>query len=142
MKTLQAIEAQIESWEPDVENAETQAAELLTLAETILENWLVAHERNPKDEVREGFYLLSLHRQSAKGDPSFNACRETCRELAFRFNLIKTDSEAAETEQRLVMMRRLAHHLVLFVSGKLQVAELGEFCCASRPLRQTAETPR
>jgi hypothetical protein len=30
----------------------------------------------------------------------------------------------------------VARHLALFVGGKLEVAGLGEFCCASRPLRQ------
>ena len=34
------------------------------------------------------------------------------------------------------MMALLAKHLALFVSGKMQVEGLGEFCCASRPLRQ------
>jgi len=33
------------------------------------------------------------------------------------------------------MMTLLVKHLLLFVSGKLQVAGLGDFCCASRPLR-------
>jgi hypothetical protein len=36
------------------------------------------------------------------------------------------------------MMAMLVRHLALFVSGKMQVERLGEFCCASRPLR--AET--
>jgi len=35
------------------------------------------------------------------------------------------------------MMAMIAMHLYLFVSGKLQSAELGEFCCSSRPLRAT-----
>jgi len=29
----------------------------------------------------------------------------------------------------------VARHLALFIGGKLEVAGLGEFCCASRPLR-------
>jgi hypothetical protein len=33
------------------------------------------------------------------------------------------------------MMAMLVRHLALFVDGKMQVEELGEFCCASRPLR-------
>jgi hypothetical protein len=33
------------------------------------------------------------------------------------------------------MMALLTKHLLLFVSGKMQVEGLGEFCCASRPLR-------
>jgi hypothetical protein len=36
------------------------------------------------------------------------------------------------------MMTMVANHLFLFVAGKMQVAELGDFCCASRPLRQDA----
>jgi hypothetical protein len=31
-------------------------------------------------------------------------------------------------------------HLVLFIDGKLENAGLGEFCCASRPLRAGADT--
>jgi hypothetical protein len=31
--------------------------------------------------------------------------------------------------------------LFLFVAGKLQVRELGDFCCAARPLRQEAARP-
>ena len=38
------------------------------------------------------------------------------------------------------MMVMLTMHLVLFVSGKMQIEGLGEFCCASRPLRM--ETTR
>jgi hypothetical protein len=34
------------------------------------------------------------------------------------------------------MMLMLVQHLELFVQGKLEVEGLGDFCCASRPLRQ------
>jgi hypothetical protein len=34
----------------------------------------------------------------------------------------------------------VARHLALFVGGKLEVAGLGEFCCASTPVR-AAEAP-
>jgi hypothetical protein len=37
------------------------------------------------------------------------------------------------------MMTRIANHLYLFVAGKMQVRQLGEFCCASRPLRAQGE---
>ena len=86
-------------------------------------------------DEREGFRLLALHRQGAKGEPSFNACRETCRELVYHYNLITLEPGHAETEKRLEMMRLIAMHLYLFVSGKMQVQGLGEFCCASKPLR-------
>jgi hypothetical protein len=33
------------------------------------------------------------------------------------------------------MMKMISSHLLLFVSGKMQVAELGEFCCSSKPIR-------
>jgi len=28
----------------------------------------------------------------------------------------------------------------LFISGKMQVAQLGDFCCSSRPIRTGSET--
>ena len=34
------------------------------------------------------------------------------------------------------MMAMLVEPLKLFVRGKLEVEGLGDFCCASRPLRQ------
>jgi hypothetical protein len=34
------------------------------------------------------------------------------------------------------MMGMLVRHLALFVGGKLQVEALGDFCCASRPVRE------
>ncbi len=139
MITLASIETQIEAWKAGAADAKAQADELLNLGEVTLENWLVAHDREPTEESREGFRLIALHRQAARGEPSFNACRETCRELAYRFNLVTTEPESDETQARLETMRRLAHHLVLFVSGKLQSAELGEFCCASRSIRQAAD---
>jgi len=37
------------------------------------------------------------------------------------------------------MMKMISSHLYLFISGKMQVAELGEFCCSSRPIRQAAD---
>jgi hypothetical protein len=48
--------------------------------------------------------------------------------------------EHAETTNRLEMMKMISNHLYLFISGKMQVAELGEFCCSSKPIRLTPET--
>jgi hypothetical protein len=73
-------------------------------------------------------------RGSAQGDPSFNACRETCREIVYRYNLIALGG--ADAAQLLVTLRRLVQHLAYFVSGKMAAAQLGEFCCSSRPLRE------
>jgi hypothetical protein len=115
------------------------AGELLALAEEVLEHWISAKGDVPTDEEREGFRLLALHRQGAKGDPSFNACRETCREVAYHYNLIKLQPDAAEITDRLQMMGMVSNHLYLFISGKMQVAQLGDFCCSSRPLRTGAE---
>lgn len=114
------------------------AAELLGLAEEVLEHWVSAHGETPTTDRREGFRLLALHRQGAKDVPSFNACRETCRELAYHYNLLTLQSDSADVESRARMMTLLANHLYLFVAGKLQVEQLGEFCCASRPLRAEA----
>ena len=110
--------------------------ELLAQAEAVLEEWLRARDEAPSAETAEGFRLLALHRQGARGVPSFNACRETCREIAYHYNLLG-EKRDARTE---AMMQMLVEHLRLFVRGKLEVAGLGEFCCASRPLREERET--
>ncbi len=108
---------------------------LLNSGEEILEHWLLAHDKTPLDTLKEGFRILALHRQGAKGDPSFNACRETTRELVYHYNLIKLDPDHEDTIKRLAMMRLISNHLFLFVSGKMEVAGLGEFCCSSKPIR-------
>jgi len=48
-------------------------------------------------------------------------------------------SEHAETTNRLKMMKMISNHLYLFVSGKMQVAELGEFCCSAKPIRTSTD---
>jgi hypothetical protein len=116
--------------------AAEHADELLALGEAILETWLTAHDKSPTSDTVEGFRLLALHRQGARGEPSFNACRETCRELVYHHNLVRLDPSNAETPRRLRLGAMVARHLALFVGGKLEVAGLGEFCCSSRPLRQ------
>ena len=117
-------------------DAQSGAAALVELSEQVLEYWVRARGDEPTDDTREGFRLLALHRQGAKGDPSFNACRETCREIAYYYNLITMQPWSAETTDRLAMMKLISNHLYLFVSGKMQVAGLGEFCCSARPIRQ------
>jgi hypothetical protein len=114
------------------------AAELLELGEEILEHWVRGRGGVPTEQSSEGFRLLALHRQGSRGEPSFNACRETCRELVFHYNLITGDPDSPENRQRVAMAAMLARHLALFVSGKMQVQKLGEFCCSSRPLRAEA----
>ena len=108
---------------------------LLARAEAVLEEWARARGEAPTDEASEGFRLLALHRQGARGVPSFNACRETCREIAYHYNLL---GEGANARHEL-MMGLLVQHLELFVRGKMEVEGLGEFCCASRPLRKEPE---
>ncbi|WP_436643217.1 hypothetical protein [Microbaculum sp. FT89] len=112
------------------------ADELLVIGEAVLVRWLVAHDREPTDGQVEGFRLLALHRQAAKGDPSFNACRESCRELVYHRNLVHDDPSAEDVVRNLRFGAMVARHLVLFVGGKLDNSGLGEFCCSSRPLRQ------
>lgn len=140
MRSLVAIEEWIENWSPQSAAASGAAApqELLDAAEAVLEHWLMAHEKVPTQDSHEGFRLLALHRQAAKGDPSFNACRETCREAAYRYNLANTESAPEAWRTNLATMRRVVQHLVYFAGGKLRNAELGEFCCASRPIRSPA----
>jgi hypothetical protein len=113
---------------------------LIRIGEEVLEHWIYAKGAEPTDEKREGFRLLGLHRQGAKGDPSFNACRETCRELAYYYNLISMQPDHTETTNRVSMMKMICSHMYLFISGKMQVAELGDFCCSSKPIRTAANT--
>ena len=77
------------------------AGELLTLGEETLSHWITARGDAPTDESKEGFRLLALHRQGARGEPSFNACRETCRELVYHYNLITMQPGHPDTAQRL-----------------------------------------
>jgi hypothetical protein len=121
--------------------------ELLARAEAVLEEWVTARGEVPTTETREGFRLLALHRQGARGVPSFNACRETCREIAYHYNLLGMEALAPRAEHRGRMMAMLVEHLALFVRGKLEIEGLGDFCCSSRPLRlespaeKASETP-
>lgn len=134
MRTLEQLEAALD--EPlTADNPVAGATFLLHVGEEALENWLQAHDKSPTDQLKEGFRILALHRQGAKGDPSFNAVRETCRELVFHYNLIRLQPDEHGTGHRLEMMRLVARHIVLFIAGKLQIAGLGEFCCSSKPIR-------
>ncbi len=138
MRPLADIETAIEAAGA---NPDPQAGsrELLALSEEVLEHWVTAKGEVPTEDEREGFRLLALHRQGARGDPSFNACRETCREVAYHYNLIRLQPDAAEITDRLQMMMMVSSHLYLFISGKMQVAQLGDFCCSSRPIRTGSE---
>ena len=124
----------------DAEDVLHGADELLAWGERILENWVSARGETPTDTEREGFRLLALHRQGAKGEPSFNACRETCRELVYHRNLVHDDPAHAATERRLKMTAMVARHLCLFVQGKMEEDALGDFCCSSRPLHPAKPT--
>ncbi len=108
---------------------------LLDAGESALVRWVVAHGSEPTPDHVEGFRLLALHRQAALRDPTFNACRETCRELVYQCNAAEASSDAPERIRRLRMATAVATHLFLFIDGKLENEKLGEFCCSSRPLR-------
>lgn len=125
------IESSIKSVRDDPNSVSDPAGGLLTLGEQILENWLQSHELEPTSNEHEGFRLLALHRQGAINDPSFLACRETCRELVYQVNLYRMKNEISQVN----MMAMVAMHLLYFVRGKLEVQQLGEFCCSSKPLR-------
>jgi hypothetical protein len=119
--------------------APADAAELLALGEQALEQWVIARGKEPTLEQREGFRLLALHHQGAEKDPSFNACRETCRELVYHYNLLTLQPDHPESGQRARMTGWIANHLFLFISGKMETEQLGEFCCASKPVRETVD---
>lgn len=131
MRTVAELEAYMDAPKVGV-NAADQAAQYLQVGEEMLENWLVAKDLSPTDNEKEGFRVLALHRQGCKGDPSFNACRETCRELAYYYNLITLDPDHTETKNHVLMMDMVAKHLVLFIGSKMQEANVGEFCCSSK----------
>jgi hypothetical protein len=133
MRTLPELEQAIDT--VSVDDPFVAANELLAIGEEVLEHWVTAKGESPTQEQREGFRLLALHRQGTKNDPSFNACRETCRELAYYYNLIMLEPDAAASTDRTALMKMISNHLYLFISGKLQVAELGDFCCSSKPIR-------
>lgn len=118
--------------------ADVQLAE----AESVLETWLYAKGVEPGNETAEGFRLLALHRQAARGDPSFNACRETCREIVYLRNVIRAYADdTAQARHHLRLQAMVLRHLALFLGGKLMEAGLGEFCCSSRPLRASGAEP-
>ena len=135
MRTIAAIERELDAV-PAPSEAAAEARRLLALAEEVLEAWVAARGAVPTRDEREGFRLLALHRQGAQDLPSFNACRETCREIAYHYNLLALPAPAAQTAQRLKMMELLVRHLALFAGGKMEVERLGEFCCASNPMRR------
>ena len=140
MNNVTQIEARILELQSarDVDPASV-AHELLYLSEQIMCIWLESKDEVPTYEQTEGFRLLALHRQGCKGDPSFNACRETCREMAYHYNEIHADPAHPQIRMLTIKACAVAMHLCLFVGGKLQDALLGDFCCSSRPA-QTAAT--
>ena len=139
MTTLDTLGRAIDT--VDVTDPEAAAIELLRLSESVLEKWVEARGDEPTADTREGFRLLALHRQGAKGEPSFNACRETCREIAYYYNLITLEPGHAEITHRARLMQMVSTHLHLFISGKLEVAGLGDFCCSAKPVRLGSEDP-
>ncbi len=139
MTTLAELESVFDE-APTTADSRAAAEELLRASEEVIEHWIMARGEIPTEETREGFRLLALHRQGAKGEPSFNACRETCREVVYHYNLITMQPEHSDITDRLYMMGLVSKHLYLFISGKLQVAGLGEFCCSSKPIRSATES--
>jgi hypothetical protein len=134
LRSLAEIEKRLEQDEFEG-RAGAASRELLTLGEDVLAHWIRARNLTATQGKVEGFRLLALHRQGARGDPSFNACRESCRELIYHYNLITLDQDHTDTSRRLRMMRMVAAHIYYFIAGKMQNAQLGEFCCSSRSLR-------
>ena len=137
MRTLAELESVFDR--PPTDDAGAVAEDLLRASEEVLEHWILARGETPTQDTREGFRLLALHRQGTKGDPSFNACRETCREVAYHYNLVTMQPEHSDITNRLQLMGLVSKHLYLFITGKLQVAGLGEFCCSSKPIRATQD---
>ena len=125
------IENRIHAIRDNPQSVSDPAGDLLTAGERVLENWLESHDLEPTDATHEGFRLLALHRQGAINDPSFLACRETCRELVYQVNVHRLDRDNAQIN----IIGMVALHLLYFVRGKLEEQQLGEFCCSSKSLR-------
>jgi hypothetical protein len=140
MRPFEAIDAELDRFSAHRDGA-AAAAKFVALAEETLEHWIAARGEAPTAGKREGFRLLALHHQGARGVPSFNACRETCREIAYHYNLLCLQPADENSARHQRMMALLVRHLALFVNGKMQVEGLGEFCCASRPLRLESASP-
>ncbi len=141
MRSLEELEAVFDA-PLSAPDPKTAADNLLKASEEVLEHWVTARGEVPTDDEREGFRLLALHRQGSKGDPSFNACRETCRETAYHYNLITTQPDDSDITDHLLMMGLVSKHLYLFITGKMQVAGLGEFCCSSKPIRLAQDSTK
>ena len=139
MRTLAELDAVFDAPPPTADSL-AAAENLLRASEEIIEHWVTARGEVPTEDQREGFRLLALHRQGAKDEPSFNACRETCREVVYHYNLVTMEPEHSDITDRLYMMGLVSKHLYLFIGGKLQVAGLGEFCCSSKPIRSASES--
>ena len=137
MRTLAELETVFDT--PPSDDVAAVAEDLLRASEEVLEHWIVARGDTPTQDTREGFRLLALHRRGTKGDPSFNACRETAREVAYHYNLVTMQPGHSDITNRLQLMGLVSKHLYLFIAGKLQVAGLGEFCCSSKPIRTTQD---
>ena len=137
MRSLAELESVFDR--PPSDDVAATAEALLRASEEVLEHWIVAKGGTPTQDTREGFRLLALHRQGSKGDPSFNACRETCREVAYHYNLVTMQPGHSDNTNRLQLMGLVSKHLYLFISGKLQVAGLGEFCCSAKPIRTSQD---
>ena len=122
-----------------LDNPQTVAGDLLAMGEDILDAWIRAAGNQPTMKKSEGFRLLALHKQASRGDPSFNACRETCREIVYHHNVVLADPDCLAVAKTLRLGAMVVRHLALFVGGKLENAGLGEFCCSSRGIRQADE---
>jgi hypothetical protein len=134
VRSFEDIEQAVNAIQP-VDDPANSAKTLLEVGEEAMEQWVAARGEEPTDKEKEGFRVLALQRQGAKGEPSFNACRETCRELVYYYNLIILDKSHEDVAKRVRLMALVAKHLLYFVSGKMVQNKLGDFCCASKPIR-------
>lgn len=134
---LARIEARLAAVD-GVSDPSALADEQLREAEGVIESWLVARGEVPADGKVEGFRLIALHRQGTRGNPGFNACRETCREVVYLRNVVR-QAEPSEARRHLRLQAMVLRHLALFVGGRMMEAGLGEFCCSSRPLRMVPQ---
>ncbi len=102
------------------------AAELIQLAEEILEHWLLATGETPVEDGGEELRLLALQAQCAAREPGFAACRAACLEVVDQANLVTADPEHAATQERLLVAVAADFHLYTQVTSRMAGGGLRE----------------
>lgn len=109
---------------------------LLGMAEEILVTWLMRCGAGATPGMVEGSLLLSLHRQSCRCQPGFDASRELCREIVARRNVaLLYPEDAAQAHWD---MADKVLQLAVFVTEVMPRAPMGDAETAPRRVGDTS----